>query len=45
VSAGPLRACAKVDDCCVPFSTGTLTYVKTLKMCVESILPSSACDL
>jgi hypothetical protein len=36
VSAGPLRACVKVDDCCDPFSAGTLTRVKTIETCVES---------
>jgi hypothetical protein len=29
-SAGPLRACVKVDNCCDPFSVCTLTCVKTL---------------
>jgi hypothetical protein len=37
VSASPLRACVKVDDSCDPFFAGTLTYVKTIEMCVESI--------
>jgi hypothetical protein len=45
VSAGPLRACVKVDDYYDPFSTCTLTYVKTIEMIVKSILPSNACDL
>jgi hypothetical protein len=45
VSAGLLRACVKVDDCCDMFSMGTLTYVKTLETCVESALPPNACDL
>jgi hypothetical protein len=35
-SAGPLGACVKVTDCCDPFSTGILTYVKPLELCVES---------
>jgi hypothetical protein len=39
VSAGPLRARVKVDDCCDSFPVGTLTFVKTLEMCVESVLP------
>jgi hypothetical protein len=25
--AGPIWACVKVDDCCDPSSTGTLTHV------------------
>jgi hypothetical protein len=37
MSAGPLRACVKVDDCCDPFSTGTLTHIKMIEMCVESV--------
>jgi hypothetical protein len=35
VSAGPLRTCVKVVDCCDPSSVGTLTCVKTIEMCVE----------
>jgi hypothetical protein len=27
-SAGPLKACVKIDDCYDPFSVGTVTYVK-----------------
>jgi hypothetical protein len=27
-SAGPLKACVKIDDCYDPFSAGTVTYVK-----------------
>jgi hypothetical protein len=27
VSAGPLRACVKVSDCCDPSSVGTLTMI------------------
>jgi hypothetical protein len=38
-SAGPLRACVKIADCYDPSSAGTLTYAKSLVMCVESILP------
>jgi hypothetical protein len=26
----------KVDDCCDPFSVGTLTYIKSIETCVES---------
>jgi hypothetical protein len=37
VSAAPLRACVKVDECCDSFSVGTLTCVKTLETCVKSI--------
>jgi hypothetical protein len=37
-SVGPLRACVKVTDCCDPSSTGTLTRVKTIETCVESVL-------
>jgi hypothetical protein len=33
----PLSACVKVADCCDPSSTGTLTYVKMIETCVESI--------
>jgi hypothetical protein len=33
----PLRACVKVADCCDPSSTGTLTCVKTIEICVESV--------
>jgi hypothetical protein len=40
VSAGLLRACMMVDDCCDPFSTSTLTCVKMIEMIVESVLPS-----
>jgi hypothetical protein len=36
VSAGPLRAFVKVADCYDPSSTGTLTCVKKIKICVES---------
>jgi hypothetical protein len=36
VSAGPLRACVKVANCCDPSSTGTLTCVKSLETCAES---------
>jgi hypothetical protein len=32
----PLRACVKVADCCDPFSTGTLTYIKTLVMVLRA---------
>jgi hypothetical protein len=32
----PLRKCVKVADCCDPFFTGTLPYVKMIKICVES---------
>jgi hypothetical protein len=35
----PLRACVKVADCCDSSSTGTLTCVKSIVMCVESVLP------
>jgi hypothetical protein len=35
-SAGPLRACVKICDCYDPFSTGTLTRVKTIETCVEN---------
>jgi hypothetical protein len=35
-SAGPLRACVKLADCCDPSSTGTLTCVTSLETCIES---------
>jgi hypothetical protein len=34
----PLRSCVKVADCCDPFSEVTLTCVKMLETCVESVL-------
>jgi hypothetical protein len=34
-----LRACVKVADCCDLSSIGTLTCIKSLVTCVESILP------
>jgi hypothetical protein len=36
VSAGTLRACVKDDDCCDPYSAGTLTHVKKIEIFVES---------
>jgi hypothetical protein len=36
-SAGPLRACVKIDDCYDPFSAGILTYVKMIETCVERV--------
>jgi hypothetical protein len=39
VSVGPLRARVKVDDCYDSFFAGTLTFIKTLEMCIESVLP------
>jgi hypothetical protein len=36
----PLRACVNVADYCDPSSTCTLTYVKSLAMMFESIVPS-----
>jgi hypothetical protein len=33
----PLRACVKVADCCDTYSMGTLTCVKMIETCVESI--------
>jgi hypothetical protein len=36
-SADPLKACVKVADYCDPSSTGTLTCLKSLVMCVESV--------
>jgi hypothetical protein len=39
-SAGPLRACVKVDEYCDLFSKGTLTCVKTIETCVESAFPT-----
>jgi hypothetical protein len=35
-SAGPLRACVKVDEYCDPFSKDTLTCIKMIEACVES---------
>jgi hypothetical protein len=35
-SAGPLRACVNIADCCDPSSAGTLTCIKSLKMFYES---------
>jgi hypothetical protein len=32
----PLRTYVKVADYCDPSSAGTLTYVKTVEMCIES---------
>jgi hypothetical protein len=29
--AGPIWACVKVDDCCDPFSAGTLTRVNSVE--------------
>jgi hypothetical protein len=45
VSASPLRACVNVDDCCDPFSVGTLTYVKMIETYVKSVLPPYLNDL
>jgi hypothetical protein len=36
VSAGPLRACVKVDECFDLSSVGTLTWVKMIETFVES---------
>jgi hypothetical protein len=36
-SAGPLRACVKVTDCCDPSAIGTLTHAKSLVMCVRKL--------
>jgi hypothetical protein len=36
VSVGTLRACVKDDDCCDPYSAGTLTHVKKIEIFVES---------
>jgi hypothetical protein len=33
-SAGPLRACVKVVDCCAPSSAGKQTRAKSLVTCV-----------
>jgi hypothetical protein len=33
----PLRACVKIADCYDPSSVGTLTCVKTIETCVESV--------
>ena len=44
VSAGPLRACVKVDDCFDLFSAGTLTRVKTIETVVRALLPPNARD-
>jgi hypothetical protein len=38
-SAGPLRACVKVANYCDPSFARTLTCVKMIEMCVESVLP------
>jgi hypothetical protein len=38
-SVGPLRSYVKIADCCDPSSAGTLTYVKMIETCVESVLP------
>jgi hypothetical protein len=35
-SAGPLRVCVNIADCCDPSSAGTLTCIKSLKMFYES---------
>jgi hypothetical protein len=35
-SAGPLRACVKVPDCCDSSSAGTLTCVKMLEKCIRA---------
>jgi hypothetical protein len=35
-SAGLLRTCVKVTDCCDPPSVGTLIYVKMIETCIES---------
>jgi hypothetical protein len=43
-SAGPLRACVKVDDCYDPFIVGTLTRIKMIETCVEYVSLSNACD-
>jgi hypothetical protein len=41
----PLRECVKVADCCDPFFTGTLPYIKMIKKYVlRAPLPSYACD-
>jgi hypothetical protein len=32
----PLRTCVMVADCCYLSSTGILTCVKTIEMCVKS---------
>jgi hypothetical protein len=37
VSASPLRACVKVANYCDPSSVSTLTYVKMIETCVESV--------
>jgi hypothetical protein len=36
----PLRACAKVADCCDPSSAGILTCVKMIETSVESAFPT-----
>jgi hypothetical protein len=33
----PFRACVKAGDCYTPFSVDTLTCVKSLETCVESV--------
>ena len=38
ISAGPIWACVRVDDYCDPSVAGTLTRVKTIETCVESVL-------
>jgi hypothetical protein len=43
VSAGPLRACVNVDDCCDPFSAGTLTRVNLIETVLRATLPPNAC--
>jgi hypothetical protein len=32
----PLTACVNIAGCCDPSSTGTLTCVETIEMCIES---------
>jgi hypothetical protein len=38
-SVGLLRACVKIADYCDSSSAGTLTCVKMIETCVESVLP------
>jgi hypothetical protein len=41
-SVGPLRACVKVVDYCDPSFVGTLTRVKMIETCVQSIFATAS---
>jgi hypothetical protein len=41
-SAGPLRACVKIADCCDSSSTTALTCVKSLAMMFESVCATAS---